>query len=175
MEDRTVLIIDDAAFMRQIMSDIISQQGQWFKVVGTADNGEQGVRMFGELKPDAVIVDIGLPDIDGMQVAGAIRALDPNAAIVMCSARGQLRTVLGSLQAGANHFIGKPFYPENLLAALNAALGGNLVYDTRTIARILEEERVQDSGDSLSQETIERLLDLCSRGGAEDNPEWAAL
>ncbi|MFB9756386.1 response regulator [Paenibacillus hodogayensis] len=99
------------------MKDILEKQGQSYglSVVGEATSGEEGIARYDELKPDVVILDIGLPGIDGIKVAKKIKEIDENSKIVMCSAKGQLFTILESLQAGASHFVVKPFRAENLL------------------------------------------------------------
>lgn len=120
MTRKTVLVIDDSAFLRQIVQDILEKHG--FTVIGAAVDGETGVVKFADLKPDVVLLDLGLPDIDGIHVANRIKDLDINAKIVICSARNQLGTVLDSFNSGAIGYVSKPFLPEVLLSAINAAI-----------------------------------------------------
>ncbi|MDF2815131.1 MAG: response regulator receiver protein [Paenibacillus sp.] len=174
MNKKTVLIIDDAAFMRQVLRDIIERQGQRYglSVIGEASSGEEGVSKYDELKPDVVILDIGLPGIDGIQVAERIKEMDENAKIVICSARGQLRTTLESLQAGANHFIVKPFRAEVLLEILHTTLESAPQGEFETIASILADSHIENIGEPLRQESINDLLELCTKGVMVDSPEW---
>jgi two-component system chemotaxis response regulator CheY len=115
-----VLIVDDAAFMRMMIKDILSKNG--YQVVGEAENGIKAVEKYAELKPDLVIMDITMPEMDGIEAVRRIRAVDPGATIVMCSAMGQQAMVIEAIQAGAKDFIVKPFQPERVLEAVNKVL-----------------------------------------------------
>ena len=115
-----VLIVDDAAFMRMMIKDILSKKG--YQIVGEAENGIKAVEKYAELKPDLVIMDITMPEMDGIEAVKRIRALDSGATIVMCSAMGQQAMVIEAIQAGAKDFIVKPFQPERVLEAVNKVL-----------------------------------------------------
>lgn len=84
---KTVLIADDAAFMRMVLKNILVKNG--YQIVGEAANGAEAVRLYGELKPDVVTMDLTMPEMDGIEALKRIRAGDPNANVVMCSAMGQ--------------------------------------------------------------------------------------
>ena len=115
-----VLIVDDAAFMRMMIKDILSKNG--YQIVGEAENGIKAVEKYAELKPDLVIMDITMPEMDGIEAVKRIRAVDSGATIVMCSAMGQQAMVIEAIQAGAKDFIVKPFQPERVLEAVNKVL-----------------------------------------------------
>ncbi|SDB88763.1 two-component system, chemotaxis family, response regulator CheY [Pelagirhabdus alkalitolerans] len=116
----SVLIVDDAAFMRMMIKDILSKNG--FEVVGEAADGQQAVDQFEELKPDLVTMDITMPEKDGIQALKEIKAMDPNSTVIMCSAMGQQAMVIDAIQAGAKDFIVKPFQADRVLEAINKAL-----------------------------------------------------
>ena len=118
---RTILVADDAAFMRMMVKDILVKAG--FEVVGEAENGKVAVDKYMELKPDVVTMDITMPEMDGIQALKAIKEKDPNAKVVMCSAMGQQAMVLEAIQAGAKDFIVKPFQPDRVTEALNKVCG----------------------------------------------------
>ena len=84
---KKILIVDDAAFMRMMIKDILTKNG--FIVAGEAENGIKAVEKYKELRPDLVIMDITMPDMDGIQAVREIKKIDPGAKIVMCSAMGQ--------------------------------------------------------------------------------------
>ncbi|MFZ5591550.1 MAG: response regulator [Bacillota bacterium] len=117
---KRILIVDDAAFMRMMIKNIVVKNG--YEVVGEAENGKQAVQMYAELKPDLVTMDITMPEMDGIEGVKAIRALDPNANIIMCSAMGQQAMVMEAIQAGAKDFIVKPFQQDRLLQAIERVL-----------------------------------------------------
>lgn len=118
---RTVLICDDAVFMRTMLSDILTQAG--FAVVGQAQTGEEAVNKFKELLPDLVTMDIVMPDMGGIEAVRRIVAEYPDAKILMCSAMGQQSLVVEAIQAGARDFVVKPFQPSRVLEAVQRVLG----------------------------------------------------
>lgn len=111
-----VLIVDDAKFMRSFLKQMLEAKG--FEVVGEAENGLDAVKLYFELKPDIVTMDITMPEVDGIRAVELIRNDDPNANIVMCSAMGQQGLVTRALQAGAKDFISKPFVKEKAIAVI---------------------------------------------------------
>jgi two-component system chemotaxis response regulator CheY len=111
-----ILIVDDAAFMRMMLKDILSKNG--FQIVAEADNGASAVGLYKQQKPDLVIMDITMPGMNGIEGLKAIRSIDPNANVIMCSAMGQQAMVMEAIQAGAKDFIVKPFQQERILQAI---------------------------------------------------------
>lgn len=115
-----IMIVDDAAFMRMMLKDILSKNG--FNVVGEAENGAVAVEKYMELKPNLVIMDITMPEMDGLQAVREIRKNDAQARIIMCSAMGQQAMVIDAIQSGAKDFIVKPFQAERVIEAVTKAL-----------------------------------------------------
>ena len=118
---KNILICDDAAFMRMMIKDILTKNG--YTIVGEAENGQKAVEKYNETKPDLVMMDITMPEMDWIQALKKIKATDPNAAIIMCSAMGQQAMVIESIQSGAKDFIVKPFQPDRVLEAVKKAIG----------------------------------------------------
>ena len=118
--NRTVLICDDALFMRMMVSDILTQAG--FDVVGQAETGVQAVEQYRLLRPDLVTMDIVMPDMGGIDAVREITRHDPAARILMCSAMGQQALVVEAIQAGAKDFVVKPFQASRVLEAVNRVL-----------------------------------------------------
>lgn len=116
-----ILITDDAAFMRMMVKDILTKGGH--EVVGEAENGKQAVDKYKELKPDLVTMDITMPEMDGIEALKAIKAEDPNANVIMCSAMGQQAMVLEAIQAGAKDFVVKPFQADKVLSSVEKVAG----------------------------------------------------
>jgi two-component system chemotaxis response regulator CheY len=118
---RKVLICDDAMFMRSVIASVLSGAG--YEVVGEAATGVEAVARYQALRPDVMTMDLLMPEMGGIDAARAIRAADPEARIVICSAMGQEHLMQQALSAGARAFVVKPFKPEALLSAVATALG----------------------------------------------------
>lgn len=117
-----ILIVDDAAFMRMMLSDILVEKG--YRIAGEAENGEEGVRLYKELKPDLVTMDIVMPGVGGVESIRGIMKIDPEAKILVVSALGQEALVREAVEAGAKGFVVKPFKPEKVLEEVDNILGG---------------------------------------------------
>jgi two-component system chemotaxis response regulator CheY len=115
-----ILIVDDAAFMRMMIKEILTKNG--FDVVGEASDGVQAIEKFKELDPDLVTMDITMPEMDGVTALKEIKKINPNSKVIMCSAMGQQAMVIDAIQAGAKDFIVKPFQAERVLEAINKTL-----------------------------------------------------
>ena len=118
---KNILICDDAAFMRMMIKDILTKNG--YTVVGEAENGAKAIEKYAELKPDLVLMDITMPEMDGIQALKGIKAADPGASVIMCSAMGQQAMVIESIQSGAKDFIVKPFQADRVLEAVKKVVG----------------------------------------------------
>ena len=118
---KNILICDDAAFMRMMIKDVLSKNG--YTVIGEAENGLRAVEKYNELHPDLVLMDITMPEMDGIQALKKIKSGDPSANVIMCSAMGQQAMVIESIQAGARDFIVKPFQAERVIEAVKKVIG----------------------------------------------------
>jgi len=118
---KDILIVDDAAFMRMMIKDILSKNG--YTVAGEAENGVKAIEKYNEVKPDLVLMDITMPEKDGIQALKEIKAIDPKAQVIMCSAMGQQAMVIESIQAGAKDFIVKPFQADRVIEAVKKVVG----------------------------------------------------
>ena len=118
---KNILIVDDAAFMRMMIKDILTKNG--YNVAAEAENGKVAVAKYNGKKPDLVLMDITLPEMDGIQALKASNGNDPNATVIMCSAMGQQAKVIEAIQSGAKDFIVKPFQAERVLEALKKVIG----------------------------------------------------
>ena len=116
-----ILVVDDAAFMRMMLKDILSKAGH--EVIGEAENGNKAVEKFKELKPDLTMLDITMPEKDGIAALKEIKSVDPNAVCIMCSAMGQQAMVIDAIQGGAKDFIVKPFQADRVKESIQKALG----------------------------------------------------
>lgn len=118
---KNIMICDDAAFMRMMIKDILTKNG--YNVAGEAENGAKAVEKYTEVKPDLVMLDITMPEMDGIQALKKIKEIDPGACVIMCSAMGQQAMVIEAIQSGAKDFIVKPFQADRVIEAVKKAVG----------------------------------------------------
>ena len=116
-----ILVVDDAMFMRAMLKKLLTEAG--FDIAGEAENGRVAVDLYQELKPDLVMMDITMPEMDGLTALKEIVKLDPAAKVVMCTALGQERSVMEAMNAGAKDYILKPFNAEKVVEVLKNASG----------------------------------------------------
>ena len=107
--------------MRMMIKDILTKNG--YNVVGEAENGAKAIEKYNETKPDLVLMDITMPEMDGIQSLKKIKESDPKAMVIMCSAMGQQAMVIESIQSGAKDFIVKPFQADRVLEAVKKVVG----------------------------------------------------
>jgi two-component system chemotaxis response regulator CheY len=115
-----VLLVDDAAFMRMRCAKLLQEEGH--EVVEAA-NGREAIEMYQLAHPDAVLMDITMPEMDGLEALRAIKALDTNAKVAMLTAMGQQAIVIEAVKSGARDFVVKPFERERVLAAVQKLVG----------------------------------------------------
>ena len=114
-----VMVVDDAAFMRLRACKVLQDNGH---EVVQAENGIEAVRQYAAHRPDAVLLDITMPEMDGLEALKQIKKLDPGARVAMVTAMGQQAIVMEALRAGAKDFVLKPFQPDRVLGALQKLL-----------------------------------------------------
>ena len=118
---KNILICDDAAFMRMMIKDILTKNG--YNVAGEAENGLKAIEKYKEVNPDLVMMDITMPEMDGIQALKEIKKINSSALVIMCSAMGQQAMVIESIQAGAKDFIVKPFQADRVIEAVRKVVG----------------------------------------------------
>lgn len=110
-----VLVADDAAFMRMRLKKLLEEAGH---EVAEASNGQEAVALYGSFAPHVVLMDITMPEMDGIAATKALKAQDADARVIMVSALGQQAMVVAAIQAGARDFVVKPYEPERIITAL---------------------------------------------------------
>ena len=115
----SVLIIDDEAAIRESLETLLELEGY---AVQSAESGEEGLARIGERSFDLVLLDLALPDRDGMDILAEIRLQDPGLSIIMVTAYGTVENAVRAMQAGAANFVQKPWDNEKLLADVRAAV-----------------------------------------------------
>lgn len=110
-----ILIADDAAFMRMRSSTLLKELGH--EVIEASD-GAEAVSKYKSESPDAVLLDITMPVMDGLEALRTILADDPNARVAMVTAMGQQQIIMEAIKAGARDFVVKPFDADRIQAAV---------------------------------------------------------
>jgi two-component system chemotaxis response regulator CheY len=115
-----ILVVDDAAFMRMRCTKLLKDNG--YETV-EAGNGVEAVKQYQDQKPDGVLMDITMPDMDGIETLKKLIEIDASAKIAMVTAMGQQSLVIEALKSGARDFVVKPFNAERVLAAVKKIVG----------------------------------------------------
>lgn len=116
----TVMIVDDSAFMRILLKDLIQAAG--YQVAAEAENGFVAVEAYTRTRPEVVLMNIVMPEMNGIEALKRIKNIDQRARVIMCSAMGNSYNVVESIQAGAVDFIVKPFEQGRIEESLKRAL-----------------------------------------------------
>ncbi len=109
-------------FMRKRLGDILEEEGH--QIVAEAENGEEAIQFYRQLEPELVMLDITMPERNGLGALNHIMTLSPEANVIMCSALGEETVVQECLDTGAKAFVIKPFDPPEVIDAVNKALEG---------------------------------------------------
>jgi len=117
-----VLICDDSVLMRSMLSEALAEAG--WECVGQACNGEEAVEQFEKLRPDAVTMDMVMPDADGIHGLEGILRIDPQGKVVMISAVNQSALISEAIRKGAKDFISKPFMAKQVQQTLEGCVKG---------------------------------------------------
>lgn len=120
---KRLLVIDDALIIREMIKDAAREDG--WEIAGHATNGQDGIEQFERLRPDAVTLDLVMPEFDGMHALRGIKESNRHAQVLIVSALDQAEILKEALRAGAADFIAKPFKKARLLAALQKIAARN--------------------------------------------------
>lgn len=116
----SVLVVDDAAFMRMTLKKMLEAHGH--RVVAEAADGIEAVKKYAEARPEVVLLDITMPEMNGVEALKKIKEIDSAARVVICSAMGQQAMVAQAIQFGAKDFVVKPFEEDRLIAAVEKVI-----------------------------------------------------
>jgi DNA-binding NarL/FixJ family response regulator len=157
MAEIRILLADDHNLFRQGLRQICEIKGG-FQVVGEAANGREAVRLAAELKPDVILMDVNMPQLDGIQAAGQITAADPEAGIIVLTMYPQDRYLFDAIKAGARGYLLKNADAQDLVDAVRRVYQGEALVDPHLAARVLDEFRrlSQQAGEA---EDLEELTE----------------
>ena len=136
-----ILVVEDDKKISRLLELELKHEG--FKV-DIANDGKEGLEKYETFKPDIIILDLMLPEIDGIEVADSIRNFDHNVGIIMLTAKGDLPSRVEGLKTGADDYIVKPFEIEELLARIEALLRRLGKHEVLKVANIeLDSEKME--------------------------------
>lgn len=115
-----ILLVDDSMFMRKVLMRMV---GNTHRIIGEAGDGLNAVKRYKDLKPDAVLMDIVMPEMDGITATREITSTHPDAKIIMCTSMGQEGKIKKAMDAGAKGYIVKPFQQQDVLKEIESVLG----------------------------------------------------
>jgi DNA-binding NarL/FixJ family response regulator len=154
-----VLLVDDDDLMRAGLRSVLSSD-QTIDVVGEAGDGRAAVQRVGELRPDIVLMDVRMPNLDGIAATREVLAAQPEAKVVILTTFEEDDYIFGALSAGASGFLLKRTSPEGLIAALHTVAAGDSLLSPSVTRRVVERMAKQPA---LTTSSTERLDELTPR------------
>ena len=118
----TVMIVDDELFFREMLRDVLASGG--FNVVAEVSNGTEAVESYRRLKPQITVMDIFMPELNGIDAIREIISIDPEAKVLIFTGMGFDEDVEVALKAGARDVILKTYFPEEITGVINRVLAG---------------------------------------------------
>jgi len=158
-EPISVLIVDDHAVVRQGVRAFLETHPDII-VVGEAASGTEAIRLVQEHIPDVAIVDLLLPEMDGIETTRQIRRISPHTQVVVLTSYDEDRYIFPALRAGALSYILKEVSPAELVEAIRRAARGEAVLHPRVARRVIQEIRGEEAGLNPFAELTERELEV---------------
>jgi two-component system NarL family response regulator len=162
-----LLLIDDHRMMREGLRSLLEAHGS-FDVIGEADNGRDAVKMTGELKPDVVVMDLGMKDLNGIEATRQIRTAFPSVPVVVLSTYAHEDYVLRALEAGAWAYVLKISAHEELLHAIESVAKGRRYLSPEITGLVVdagvEAQSARDSGNPRLSGREQEVLQLVAEG-----------
>jgi len=149
-----VVVADDHQIMRAGLLSLLSGQSG-IKVIGEAENGRRAVEMARELKPDVVVMDVSMPDLNGMEATRQLVGSDSTIAVIALSMHSDKRFVIGMLQAGASGYIVKDCASEELVNAIDTVAAGKKYLSPEIAGLVIDDCVSRSTGDG--EKTLPQL------------------
>ena len=151
-----ILVADDHAVVRAGLTQLIATF-EGAELVGAAANGREAVQLCAERHPDVVLMDLEMPEVDGIEATRAIRTAHPDVAVVVLTSFSDRDRILRALDAGAAGYLLKDAEPDELLRAVHAAARGEAPLDPKAARALLSARRAPSAAESLSEREREVL------------------
>ena len=161
-----ILVIDDDKAMRDACFQILSRQGYRVELAASA---KQGLSLLERLSFDTILLDLVMPDMDGLETLKKIRALDPDVEVIIITGYGTIQAAVESIKAGAFHFLSKPFVPDDLRNLVSRALGKRRLDLENLYLR--QELKIKDDHNTMvyESESMIRIMDMIARVAPTDS------
>jgi DNA-binding NarL/FixJ family response regulator len=140
-----LMIADDHRLFRQGLRQICEAVGG-FQVIGEAENGQQAVNLARELKPDVILMDVSMPELDGVQATGLITQHNPSSRVIILTMYRQDHHVFAAIRAGAQGYLLKDVDEQDLFSAIRSVHRGEALIEPGVAARVLDEFRRLSQG-----------------------------
>lgn len=127
----TVLLVEDELTLAMIIKDTLEENG--FSI-HTAADGEEGLRLFFELRPDVLVADVMMPKMDGFEMVHRIRQMDKQTPVLFLTARSAINDVVEGFELGANDYLKKPFGMQELIIRIKALMGKAFLFTEEKVA-----------------------------------------
>jgi DNA-binding NarL/FixJ family response regulator len=151
-----VLLVDDDALMRAGLAAILSSD-TGVEVVGEAADGRAAVEQVGRLQPELVLMDIRMPEVDGIAATREVVALSPDVRVVILTTFEEDDYIFGALTAGASGFLLKRTSPERLIEAIKAVAAGDSLLSPSVTRRVIDRMAALPSGEAVLDRRVEQL------------------
>ena len=162
-----LMLADDHRMLREGLRRSMSDQG--FDVVGEARDGDEAVRLAEELEPDVILMDVTMPEMDGVEACRAVRAQVPDTKVVMLTMHADQEVLASAIRAGASGYLVKDCSTEEIASAVRMAASGETALSPQLAASMLDEVRKLDQPASTDEERVitrreEEVLQLIANG-----------
>ena len=151
-----ILIVDDHPLTRDALAGLLAQNG--FDVVGQAGSGEEAIARAGELRPDLVLLDLSMPEMDGLTALPRVREAAPEAEVVVLTASEDEHNLLGAIRSGAAGYLLKSEPPERIVAFLRGVAQGEAALSGPIARRLLDQVREGGARSTVVPESIAQAL-----------------
>ena len=150
-----ILIVDDHPLTREALAGLLAQNG--FDVIGQAASGEEAIAAAAELKPDLILLDLSMPEMDGLAALPLLRQASPETEVVVLTASEDEANLLGAIRAGAAGYLLKSEPPERIVAFLRGVAQGEAALSGAVARRLLDQVR-EGGGRHDVPESVARVL-----------------
>lgn len=157
-----ILLVDDHAVVRQGLRMFLNLDSD-LEVIGEAVDGQQGVQMARELRPDVVLMDLLMPVMDGIQAIGVLKQTAPDIEVIALTSVLEDSSVVSAIRAGAIGYLLKDTEADELIRAIKAAANGQVQLSPKAAARLMREVRAPESPETLTERETE-VLRLLAKG-----------